>query len=63
MKKIPYASTIRSENDAILEIKQHVSISNITKIECMKSCDEQITLSMKPMFLEENNAIKNDTNI
>ena len=46
------------ENDAILEIKQCVSISNITKIECLKSCDEQITLSMKTMFVGDNNAIK-----
>ena len=32
---------------------------NITKIESMKSsCDKQITLSIKPMFVGENKAIK-----
>ena len=48
------------ENDAVLEFKRRVSNSNITitKIECMKSCDKQITLSMKTMFVRENNAIK-----
>ena len=46
------------ENDAILEFKQRVSNSNITKIEGMRFCDEQITLSMKTMFVRENNAIK-----
>ena len=46
------------ENNAILEIKQRVSNTNITKIECMKSCDKQITLSMISMFVGENNAIK-----
>ena len=46
-----------NENDAILEFKWR-SNSNITKIECMKSCDEQITLPKKTMFVGENNAIK-----
>ena len=49
---------INSVNDVIIEIKQCISISNITKIKCVKSCDEQITLSMKKMFVGENNAIK-----
>ena len=47
-----------SENDALLEFKRRVSNFNITKIECMESCDEQITLSMKTMFVGDNNAIK-----
>ena len=51
-------STKVHENDAILEIKQLVSISNITKIECMKSCDKQITLLMISMFIGDNNAMK-----
>ena len=46
------------ENDAILEIKQRVSISNITNIECMKYCNKQITLSIISMFVGDNNAIK-----
>ena len=42
----------------MLEIKRCISISNnITKIECMKSCDKQITLSMNPMFVGNNKAI------
>ena len=51
------------KNDAILEIKRRVLISNITKIECMKSCDKQITLSMISMFVEDNNAIKRHKNL
>ena len=47
-----------SENAAILEFKQRVSNSNITKIECMKSCDKQSMLSMKTTFVGDNNAIK-----
>ena len=46
------------ENDVILEFKQRVSNSNITKIEGMRFCDEQITLSMRTMFVGDNNAIK-----
>ena len=46
------------ENDVILEFDQCVSNSNIPKIECMKSCEKQITLSMIAMFVGENNAIK-----
>ena len=33
-----------TENDAILEFKQRVLNSNVTKIEGMRFCDEQITL-------------------
>ena len=48
----------QTENDAILEFEQCASNSNIPKIECMKSGDKQITLSMISMFVGENNAIK-----
>ena len=45
------------------EIKRRVSISNIIKIECMKSCDKQITLSMISVFVGDNNAIKRHKNL
>ena len=46
------------ENDDVLEFEQCVSNSNIAKIECMRFCDKQITLSTISMFVGENNAIK-----
>ena len=46
------------ENDDVLEFEQYVSNSNIAKIECMRFCDKQITLSIKSMFVGENKAIK-----
>ena len=47
-----------NKNNAMLEFKQRVSNSNITKIEGMRFCGEQITLLIKTMFVRENNAIK-----
>ena len=46
------------ENDDVLEFEQCVSDSNIARIECMRFCDKQITLSTISMFVGENNAIK-----
>ena len=52
------AASMSVENDAILKFEHCVSNSNIAKIECMKSCGKQNTLSMILMFVGENNAIK-----
>lgn len=43
---------IAFEKDAILEIKRRVSISNIIKNESTKSRLKQITLTIKPMIVE-----------
>ena len=56
--RVRHRYIVNAENDAMLEIKQRDSISNIAKINCMKSCDKQIALSMKTMFIGDNNAIK-----